>query len=88
MITRSQVLTRFRTPAEAARKLGITRQAIQEWKGSDAPIPAERVLPIYQATRGAVTLHELRPDLYPDPDWLPPLEPEDTAGAGSSREVA
>jgi len=88
MITRSQVLTRFRTPAEAARKLGITRQATQEWKGSDAPVPPERVLPIYQATRGAVTPHELRPDLYPDPDWLPPLEPQEPSGADSSREVA
>lgn len=88
MIPRSQVLTRFRTTAEAARKLGITRQATQEWKGSEAPVPPERVFPIYHATRGAVSPYELRPDLYPDPNWLPPLEPEGPPGTDASKEVA
>lgn len=36
-------------------------------------VPAERVLPIYHATQGAVTPNELRADLYPDAGWLPPL---------------
>lgn len=36
-------------------------------------VPAERVLPIYHATRGAVTPNELRDDLYPDAGWLPAL---------------
>ena len=77
-----------------ARKIGVTYQAIRKWE-KHGKTPSERVLPIhyathglvYHATRGAVTPHELRPDLYPDPDWLP-LEPEGTTEADSSKEVA
>lgn len=29
-------------------------------------------LAIERATGGAVSRHELRPDIYPDPEWLPP----------------
>jgi DNA-binding transcriptional regulator YdaS (Cro superfamily) len=32
---------------------------------STGKVPAERVLSIESATDGAVTRHELRPDLYP-----------------------
>lgn len=28
-------------------------------------------LDIVRATHGQITPHDLRPDLYPDPDWLP-----------------
>ncbi len=56
------------------RSCGVTYQAVQKWtlKG----IPPEKVLPIYRATLGAVTPHEMRPDLYPDPAWVPPLDAE------------
>ncbi|OGS99799.1 MAG: hypothetical protein A3K04_02320 [Gallionellales bacterium RBG_16_56_9] len=36
----------------------------------DAP-PAEYVIPMVLAVNGAVTPHELRQDIYPDPDWMP-----------------
>lgn len=55
-----------------ARAMGVTVQAVRKWLVSG--IPAERVLPIYRATRGAVTPNQMRPDIYPDPTWLPPLD--------------
>lgn len=48
--------------AEVARKFGLSREAIRKWKKQ---VPAGRVLRIEKLTNGAVTRHELRPDLYP-----------------------
>lgn len=45
-----------------AAKLNVTKQAITKWRRR---VPAERVLGIEAATGGAVTRHDLRPDLYP-----------------------
>ena len=53
-----------------ARKLGCTPQAVSKMC-STGSVPAERVLAIEEATGGAVTRHDLRPDLYPAPDPLP-----------------
>ena len=61
------------TQRELAARIGVQPQSITHWINSG--VPAKRVLSIYQATRGAVTPHELRPDIYPDSDWLPPLDP-------------
>ncbi|AET91066.1 hypothetical protein BYI23_B004590 [Burkholderia sp. YI23] len=47
-----------------ARKLGCTPQAVSKMC-STGRVPAERVLAIENAVEGAVTRHELRPDLYP-----------------------
>ena len=57
-----------------AEACGVTYQAVRKWEMSGAP-PAERVFSIFRATRGAVVPNDLRPDLYPDPTWLPPLDP-------------
>ena len=65
----------------------MTYQAIRKWEKGGKP-PCERVLQIYHVTRGAVTPHELRPDLYPDPDWLPPLEPDEKTRADSPKAMA
>ena len=56
-----------------AAAVGVTEPAVRHWANGNRGIPATQVLPIYHATHGAVTPHELRPDLYPDPTWLPPL---------------
>lgn len=55
---------------ELARRIGAKQPRVSNWlcRGS---VPAEMALPICRATAGAVTPHDLRPDLYPDPDWLP-----------------
>lgn len=45
-----------------AERLGIKRPALYQWKR----VPAERVIPIEEATEGKVTRHQLRPDLYPE----------------------
>lgn len=45
-----------------AEILKISRPAIYQWKR----VPAERVIAIEIATKGQVTRHQLRPDLYPE----------------------
>jgi DNA-binding transcriptional regulator YdaS (Cro superfamily) len=51
--------------AQFARKVGVTPGAVWQWLNDEARISAEKVLPIERATDGAVTRHDLRPDLYP-----------------------
>jgi len=58
--------------AKIARALGIAPPTVNQWISGARPVPPERVLPIVRATHGRVTPYELRPDLYPDPDWMPP----------------
>lgn len=50
--------------AELARQLGIGVAAVTHWKRRGR-IPAGRVLAIERITKGQVTRHEMRPDLYP-----------------------
>jgi DNA-binding transcriptional regulator YdaS (Cro superfamily) len=48
-----------------ARAIGLRSQgSISQWIKLGR-VPAERVLQIEKATKGAVSRHELRPDLYP-----------------------
>lgn len=47
--------------AELARRIGVTGQAVNQWKVA----PPLRALEIERATEGKITRHELRPDLYP-----------------------
>ena len=48
--------------AATARTLRLkTAWAVQKWQ----QCPAERVIDIVRASRGAVSPHDLRPDLYP-----------------------
>jgi DNA-binding transcriptional regulator YdaS (Cro superfamily) len=54
--------------AALATALDVSRMTVTKWKGR---IPAERVLPIYHATEGQISPHEMRPDIYPDPAWRP-----------------
>lgn len=44
----------------------VSPQGVAKW--ADAGVPSERVLRIAEATGFEVTPHELRPDLYPNPD--------------------
>lgn len=49
-----------------ARKLGLSPQAVQKWC-STGEVPDRKVLGVEAAVSGAVSRHELRPDLYPEP---------------------
>ncbi len=63
--------------AKLAHLINVSPQAINQWCKGVRPLPGEQVIPICNAVRGAgcqITPHELRPDLYPDPNWLPPTE--------------
>lgn len=58
------------SPAALARHLGITAQALSQWK----QVPMLRVLQVERAT--GIPRHELRPDLYPPAEPLPPANAE------------
>ena len=47
-----------------ASLLGVSPPTVHEWKTGKRPVPVLRCVSIHQATNGAVTLQELRPD-----DW-------------------
>lgn len=68
---------------ELASRLGVTYQAIRKWERSR--VPDDRVKQIIIATDGAVTAHDLRPDLYPEGFEFPPemLEAEKARLAGT-----
>lgn len=58
-----------------ARSIQTKPQNIWWWLHKTKTVPAEFVLDIERATGGAVTRHDLRPDLYPpDEAPLPPRE--------------
>ena len=51
--------------AAAAKIVGVSPQAVSEILRRGRRVPAEWCLAIERATGGAVTRHDLRPDLYP-----------------------
>jgi DNA-binding transcriptional regulator YdaS (Cro superfamily) len=52
-----------------ADALGVTKQAITGWR--QRGVPPERVLAVERLTGGAVTRHELRPDVFGMPHETP-----------------
>ena len=63
-----------------AGTLGVSYQAVRKWERG--AVPADRVLALVRATAGAVRPFDLRPDLYPDPAWMPPgLAPREESRA-------
>ena len=56
-----EAVRRVGSPARLAKLLGITRQAIQQWKS----VPPERVLALENIS--GVSRYELRPDIYGPP---------------------
>lgn len=57
--------------SKLAEHLSVSAMTVSHWKKrKGGEVPLRRVLPIFNAT--GVTPHELRPDLYPNPnDGLP-----------------
>lgn len=50
--------------SELASRISVTPQALNQWVNGVRPVPAERCIAIEQATGGAVTRYELRPDVF------------------------
>ena len=46
-------------------KMRLSHAAVVRWMNGTRRISAERAIEIERATQGAVTRHDLRPDLYP-----------------------
>lgn len=67
------------TQGEIAAEVGVTQGYVSHWCNNRSPIPAEKVLPLFWATGGRVSPHEMRPDIYPDPEWTPPIADESAA---------
>lgn len=59
-----------------AGKLGRKQQHVWFWLNEAKKLPPEVAIGIETATGGAVTRHELRPDIYPAPSGSPPQQPE------------
>lgn len=56
--------------SELARRIGKKQGNIWDWLQAGR-VPAEACIPIERAVGGAVTRHELRPDIYPIDDPSP-----------------
>jgi DNA-binding transcriptional regulator YdaS (Cro superfamily) len=50
-------------PSVVASELGVSRQALWKWQEA----PAHRVADLERLSRGKVSRHELRPDLFGSP---------------------
>lgn len=61
--------------AELARRIGKKQAHVWNWLNRDQSVPAEVVLSIERATDGAVTRHELRPDIYGPRPGVDPTTP-------------
>lgn len=47
-------------PAKVGAILGITSQAVSQWHR----VPPEHCIPLERATSGALSRHDLRPDIF------------------------
>jgi len=57
-----KVVEYFGSQAEMARFFGVTRQCVSIWKATTIPI--KHVKTMVKKTKGAVSLKDLRPDIY------------------------
>ena len=64
--------------AQMAAALGVRQPTISEWARGERPVPIERCVQIEQATKGAVTRKDLRPDdwhrIWPELNQAKPAE--------------
>jgi DNA-binding transcriptional regulator YdaS (Cro superfamily) len=62
---RKAIRHHLKSQVAVARAVGVTPQAVSDVLRRNKRVPAEWCLALERATQGAVTRHELRPDLYP-----------------------
>ena len=53
------------TQKKMGEAIGVSQAAVQKWLHGLNPVSPKFVLPIEKATKGQITRHELRPDIYP-----------------------
>jgi len=58
--------------AGMAKALGVSPVRVTQWGKGDKPIPRELLIKVSSFTGGDVSLHELDPEVYPDPSWKAP----------------
>ena len=73
----SQAIEKAGGAVALARRLGITSQAISQWRR----VPPLRVLEVEEATGRRVSRHELRPDIYPLEQVSAPLPSAERSAA-------
>lgn len=49
-----------------AEKLGVSKQLVHQWGAGIRPVPAHRCIAIEDASGGAVSRYDLRPDVFGD----------------------
>jgi len=62
---RKVIREHLKSQVAVAHAVGVTPQAVSDILRRDKRVPAEWCLKLERATGGAVTAHDLRPDLYP-----------------------
>lgn len=77
----SKAISMVGSQTALANRIGKKQSHIWTWLNRDKRVPAESVLAVAEAVGFEVTPHQLRPDIYPNPD---DGLPEDMRG----REVA
>lgn len=63
----SRAIATLGSQSALASGLGVTQGLISQWSTGRLKVPAERCIAIEQATNGAVTRYELRPDVFGQP---------------------
>ena len=63
---RQAIRHHLKSQVAVARAVGVSPQAVSEVLRRGKRVPAEWCLALETATSGAITRHDLRPDLYPD----------------------
>jgi len=69
------------TQGALAKRCGVSQAAVSKW-ALGGKISAEKALSVESATNGAVTVHDLRPDIFGPPpakDSGPPPEAQSKA---------
>lgn len=62
-----------------ARKCGVIQQHVWNWINRDNRVPAEFALRVAEATDFEVRPHDLRPDIYPNPNDCVPSRSKSAA---------
>lgn len=58
-----------------AKRCGLSQAAVSKW-ARGGTVSAENALAVQAATGGAVTVHDLRPDIFGPAPGIPPAAPK------------